>query len=179
MIIYVSPSYLISLLFPLVCDMSSYSLRNRHHFLFLPSAICELNALDSASHSCPSVPSFKKSISKRQLVPNYFFTGSRIEQILHAWLRTNCSCLNYTLFSKNIIQNKYCDCDEIENTQHFLFHCARFTAQRQIMLVEVQRYCIPTLNVLLFGDMSLNSHTKCTIFEAVERFIAHSKWFEN
>ena len=134
---------------------------------------------DSESQSCPSVTSFKRSISNRQVVPNFYQIGSRIEQILHARLRTNCSCLNYTMFSKNIIQNKFCDCDEIEYTQHFLFHCARYTAQRQIMIEEVQRHCVPTLDILLFGDMSLNSHTNSTIFEAVQKFITHSKIFEN
>ena len=119
-----------------------------------------LLALDSESQSCPSDPSFKRSISNRQVVPNYYFTGSRIEQIHHARLTTNCSCFNYTMFIKNIIQNKFCDCCEIEDTQHFLFHCARYTAQRQIMIEEVQRHCVGTLNILLFGDMNLNSYTK-------------------
>ena len=127
-----------------------------------------------------SISSFiQRSISNRQVVPNYNFTRSRIEQLLHARLRTNCSCLNYTLFSKNIIQNKFCECGEIEVTQHFLFHCSRYTAQRPIMIEEVQRHCVPTLNILLFGDMSLNSHTNCTIFEAVQKLITHSKRFEN
>ena len=120
-----------SLLPTLVGDMSSYSLQNRDQYQtidtksqlyknsFLPSAVREWNALDSACQLCPSVPSFKKSISERQLVPNYYFTESRIEQILHARLRTNCSYLNYNLFSKNIVQNKLCDCTEIEDTQHF------------------------------------------------------------
>ena len=170
--------------------MSSYSLRNSDQYQtidtksqlyynsFLPSAVREWNALDSESQSCPSVPSFKRSISNRQVVSNYYFTGSRIEQILHARLRTNCSCLNYTLFNINIIQNNFCDCGQIEDTQHFLFYCARYTAQRQIMIEEVQRHCVPTLDILLFGDMSLNSHTNCTIFEAVQKFITHSKRFE-
>ena len=94
--------------------MLSYSLRNSDQYQtidtksqlyynsFLPSAVREWNALDSESQSCPPVPSFKRSISNRLVVPNYYFTGSRIEQILHARLKTNCSCFNYTLFSKNI-----------------------------------------------------------------------------
>ena len=35
------------------------------------------------------------------------------------------SCFNYTMFSKNIIQNKLCDCGEIKDTQHFLIHFAK------------------------------------------------------
>ena len=118
MINYLTPPYLRPLLPPLVGGMFSYSLRNSDRYQtidtksklyynsFLPSAIHEWNALDSASQSCVSVPLFKKSISTRQLVPNYYLTGSRIKQILHAILRTNCSCFNYTLLSKNRMQNK-------------------------------------------------------------------------
>ena len=80
---------------------------------------------------------------------------------------------------KNIIQDKFCTCGEIEDVQHFLFSCARFTAQRQIMLEKVQRHCVPTLNVLLYGERSLNSNTNCIIFKAVQKFITHSKRFEN
>ena len=151
--------------------MSSYSLRNSDQYQtidtksqlyynsFLPSAVRDWNALNREFPSCPSVPSFKRNFSNRQVVPNYYFTGSRIEQILYARLRTNCSCLNYTLFSKHIIKNKFCDCGKIEDTQHFLFNCDRYTAQRQIRIEEVQRHCVPTFNILHFGDMSLNSHT--------------------
>ena len=150
-----------SLVPPLVGDVSSYSLRNSDQYQtidtksqlyynsFLPSAVREWNALDSESQSCPSVSSFKRSVSNRQVVTNYYFTRSRIEQILHARQRTNCSCLNYTLFRKNTIQNKFCDCGEIEDTQHFLFHCARYTAKRQIMIEEVQRHCQPLISSFL------------------------------
>ena len=93
-------------------------------------------------------------------------------KILHARIRTNCSSLHYTLFSKNIIQDKFCTCGEIEDVQHFLFSRARFTAQRQIMLEKVQRHCVPTLNVLLYGERSLTSNTNCTIFKAVFRSLS-------
>ena len=50
--------------------------------------------------------------------------------------------------------------------KHSSFLCHLLT-KRQILIEEVQRHCVPTLNLLLFGDMSLNNHTNCTIFEAV------------
>ena len=140
-----------------------------YHNSFLPSTIREWNTLGNSVQSCPSVSSFKKKMSTRQPVPNYYYlTGSRNEQILHARIRTNCSSLHYTFFSKIIIQDKFCTCGEIEDVQHFLFSCARFTAQRQIMLEKVQRHCVPTLNVLLYGERSLNSNINCIIFKAVQ-----------
>ena len=81
-----------------------------------------------------------------------------------------------TLYSvKNIIQDKFCACGEIEDLKHLLFFCARFTVQRQIMIEKVQRHCVPTLNVLLFGEQGLNNHTNCFIVKAVKGFITHSK----
>ena len=143
---------------------------------FLSSAIREWNTLGNTAQSCPSVSSFKK-MSTRQPVPNYYYlTGSRNEQKLHARIRTNCSSLYYTLFSKNIIQDKFCTCGEIEDVQHFLSLCARFTSQRQIM---IEKTCVPTLYVLLYCERSLNSHANCIIFKAVQEFITHSKRFEN
>ena len=111
---------------------------------FLPSTIREWNTLGNTVQSWPSVSSFKKKMSTRQPVPNYYYlTGSRNEQILHARIRTNGSSLHYTLFSKNIIQDKFCKCGKIEDVQHFLFSCARFTAQRQIMLEKGSKTLCP------------------------------------
>ena len=151
--------------------MSRYPLRNSEQYQaidakpllyynsFLPSAIRERNTLGNTVQSCPSVSSYKKKMSTRQPVPSYYLTGSPNEQILHARIRTDCSSLHYTLFIKtsyNIIQDKFCACGEIEDVQHFLFFCARFTAQRQIMIEKVQRHSVPTLNVMLYGEQSLN-----------------------
>ena len=117
---YLTPAYLSSLLPPLVGAMSRYPLRNSEQYQtidaksqlynnsFLPSTIREWNTLGNTVQSCPSVSSFKKKMSTRQPVPNYYYlTGNRNEQILHARIRTNCSSLHYTLFSKNITQVLY------------------------------------------------------------------------
>ena len=50
-----------------------------------------------------------------------------------------------------------------------------FSFVRQIMIEKVKRHCVPTLNVLLYGDLSLNNHTNSIIFKDVQEFIAHSK----
>ena len=150
---YLTPAYLSSLLPPLVGAMSRYPLRNSEQYQtvdaksqlyynsFLPSTIREWNTLGNTVQSCSSVSSFKIRCQRDNLfLITIILTGSRNEQILHAKIRTNCSSLHYTLFSKNIIQDKLCTCGQIEDVQHFLFSCARFTAQRQIMLETVQSY---------------------------------------
>ena len=58
------------------------------------------------------------------------------------------ACITPYSVNTVIIQDEFCTCGKIEDVQHFLFSCARFTAQCQIMLEKVQRHCIPTLNVL-------------------------------
>ena len=53
------------------------------------------------------------------------------------------------------------------------------TGQRQIMIDKVQRHSVPTLNGLLYFELSLNSHIKSIIIKAVQEFITNSKRFEN
>ena len=42
-------------------------------------------------------------------------------QILHTTLRTDCSSLNYDIYSKNIIESPLCNCrcGDTENADHF------------------------------------------------------------
>ena len=81
------------------------------------------------AQSCSSIPSFKKNFSTRHHAVNYYFTGSQIEQKLHARIRSKCRCLKYTLFNTNVIQNKLCVRCEMEDTFHFQFCCIRFTVK--------------------------------------------------
>ena len=53
--------------------------------------------------------------------------------------------LEFTLFGKNIIQNKFCDFVEFEYTQHFLFQDERFTVQRQNMILQCLKILHPDL----------------------------------
>ena len=185
------PPYLSLLLPPLVGENSRYPLRNSDHYQniksksqlyynsFLPSAIREWNSLDASVKSSQSVTSLKKSLSKRKLVPSYYYHGNRKSQILHTRIRTNCSSLNFYLYRKNIIQNKYCTCGEVEDTQHFFFICPQYNAIRQVMLDMISRYIVPTLDILLFGETTLNDRSNSEIFDAVQKFIIHTKRFDN
>ena len=185
------PPYLSLLLPPLVGENSRYPLRNSDHYQniksksqlyynsFLPSAIREWNSLDASVKSSQSVTSLKKSLSKRKLVPSYYYHGNRKSQMLHTRIRTNCSSLNFYLYRKNIIQNKYCTCGEVEDTQHFFFICPQYNVIRQVMLDMISRYIVPTLDILLFGETTLNDRSNSEIFDAVQKFIIHTKRFDN
>ena len=49
-------------------------------------------------------------------IPNYFFCGSRLGQILHARLRMHCSLLKQHLYLKNIKPDPHCICGGVETT---------------------------------------------------------------
>ena len=115
-----------------------------------------------------------------QKPPRYFTVGFRFAQIQHTRLRTSCSSLNHHLFSKNIINDPYCQCGSVETTKHYLFECQRYSQLRQEMLNEISKYCTPSLDCLLFGDDHLNHRScKSDVFMAVQKFIFESKRFKS
>ena len=97
----------------------------------------------------------------------------------HTRLRTSCSSLNHHLFSKNIINDPYCQCGSVETIKHYLFECQRYSQLRQEMLNEISKYCTPSLDCLLFGDGHLNHSCNSDVFMAVQKFIFESKRFKS
>ena len=117
-----TPEYISNLVPPLVGNRNNYSLRNEHNLQsvhartklysesFLPSVVREWNDLSLEIRNSTSLPSFKTAIGRHDThsIPIYYYTGYRKAQILHTRLRTNCSCLNLTLFQKNIVDSPLC-----------------------------------------------------------------------
>ena len=114
-----------------------------------------------------------------QKPPRYFTVGFRFAQIQHTRLRTSCKSLNHYLFSKNIINDPYCQCGSVGTTKHYLFECQRYSQLRQEMLNEISKYCTPSLDCLLFGDDHLNHSCNSDVFMAVQKFIFESKRFKS
>ena len=110
-------------------------------------------------------------------VPKYYYSKNRKAQILHTWLRTNCSSLNLDLFLKGITDSPLCRCGSIENSQHFFFHCPYYQQQRNALLNVVSTYHRPTLDLLLYGESSLSYDVNMLIFENIHRFILNCKRF--
>ena len=94
-------------------------------------------------------------------------------------LRTPCSSLNHHLFSKNIINDPYCQYGSVETTKHYIFECQRYSQLRQEMLNEISKYCTPSLECLLFGDDHLNHSCNCDVSLAVQKFIFESERFKS
>ena len=108
-----APSYLVTLVSPLVGEISRYPLRNSdlcqtvdtksqlYYNSFLRSVVREWNSIDTSARSSQSVASFKSVITPRSKVPSYYLAGNRKSQKLQTRFRTNCRSLNYCLFNKN------------------------------------------------------------------------------
>ena len=81
----------------------------------------------------PSIQGLKYSLkSNISSKPFYYYTGSRLGQILHSRLRMQCSSLNQHLYRKNIVDSPNCICGSTESTTHYLFHWLRYNAQKQM-----------------------------------------------
>ena len=108
-----TPSYLSSLVPPLISNFSRYNLRNANDIQtidsrttlyfnsFLPSVIKDWNSLPHGNRNADSLNSFNRQINlDRKNIPKYYYSGTRRYQIIHTRLRTGCSSLNYDLFLK-------------------------------------------------------------------------------
>ena len=185
-----TPSYLSSLVPPVVGQRSRYSLRNStdvetlpartqlYYNSFLPSAVREWNALPSTVRSAQSLRVFKKQLQNDAVaIPMHYYTGERKAQILHCRLRLNCSALNHHLFSKNIVESPHCSCGAIENTHHFFFSCPLYDEMRNILFRSLPFNIQPTTKLLLTGNADLSFEKNCELFSAVQKFIMDSKRF--
>lgn len=187
----ISPEYLSSLVPPTVGNTTTYQLRNSmnlntihansqlYYKSFLPSVLRDWNDLPLETRDSPSISALKHELNNSLTQPpKFYLEGIRLGQVYHTRLRTNCSSLQQHLFSKNIIDNPFCICGAVESTNHYLFECNRFNDLRQELLNKVNRFCPPTLNILLYGNNELTDTENKQIFLAVQDYILKSKRFQ-
>ena len=100
---------------------------------FIPSSVRLWNLQPDNIRPSPSIQALKYSLkSNISSKPFYYYTGSRLGQILHSRLRMQCSSLRQHLYCKN---SPSCICGSTESTTHYLFHCWRYTPQKQMLSV--------------------------------------------
>ena len=122
---------------------------------------------------------YYNKVSLRPTVPNHFYCGNRAESIQHARLRTHCSSLREHIFSKNIVLDPYCQCGEIETSEHYLLHCPLYAPQRQILLHDLSNITTITAQILLHGIDVSDTTTNSYIFTSVHKFITTTKRFSS
>ena len=135
--------------------------------LLFPSSVHEPHCITIPSFHLPfdcGTYSLKSNISSK---PFYYYTGSLPGQILYSRLRMQCSSLNQHLYRKNIVDPPNCICVLTKSTTHYLFHCPRYTAQRQMYINSINVPINVTTEILLFGSL----------FLAVQKFVIRSKRF--
>ena len=120
----------------------------QYYHSFLPSITRAWNRLPEETKTSPSITAFKHKLNKDiKKTPQNYYCGKRLGQVHHTRLRLNCSSLHQNLFSKNIINDPYCECGEIEDTEHYLRNCNLYQNLREELLNTVTTYCQPTLNL--------------------------------
>ena len=186
-----APQYLSDLVPPLVSYNSSYSLRNSQNLQglncridiyknsFIPSVVKEWNTIPLTHRQNSSISSFKRYLNRdTRKPPSYYYSGKRKSEILHTRIRTESSSLKAHLHSRNLIPHPFCQCGQIEDSNHYFLSCPLFQTDRHAMLDAISKHCLPSLNVILFGVPELPTEANKDIFEAVQSYIISSKRFD-
>ena len=145
---------------------------------FFLNTIRSWNKLPPDVQNNPSLPSFKLFLkSKFPKLPNYFYVGNRIGQILHSKLRLECSSLNQHLYRRKMCNSPLCACGATESPEHYLIFCLQHAPTRSHTICTI-KYPI-TVELLLYGSSDLSNNENKNIFLLVQRFIIESKRFSN
>ena len=95
-------------------------------------------------------------------------------------MRIKCSPLNEHLSKYlHVLNDCNCECGlDIEDSTHFLFHCALYNEPRQIMMNKLLDLPPLSTEMLLFGDINLEFEQNQIIFNAVQTFLNDTKRFK-
>ena len=157
----------------------------------MQNCVNEWNLLDVSIQSCRTVSEFKRKLihlvrpPKISIFNIHDIKGTK----LLTQLRVEFSDLRNHRYRHNFnCPNPYCTCKTgIEDNEHFLLHCPRFSSQRRVLLdlvsssvnVDTMRFSSKELcNLLLYGDPNFNILTNRVIIESTLRFIKTTKRFE-
>ena len=86
-------------------------------------------------------------------------------------------CAAMDTFIDQDADDPVCICtNQIENCEHFFFHCYLCATQRVALIARLREICSVdiTTNLLLFGSNKLNSDVNYQIFELVESYTYES-----
>ena len=137
---------------------------------YFQNCIHEWNLLDVSTRSIQSISQFKTELLGRIRPPKRpTFNIYDIEGIkLLTRLRVEFSDLRNHRYRHNFhCPNPTCLCQTgIENNEHFLLHCPRFSSQRRVLLDLVSKsvnFDILRLSSKELCNLLLYGHSKCTI----------------
>ena len=146
---------------------------------FFPSSTELWNSLPDNIKTLNSISAFKRYLSRNDhTVPQYYYTGDRIPQILQCRLRLSMSDLNSDLFHRHLSDNLPCACTSpIEDANHYLLKCPLYENVRKTtigILPPIAQNC----QTLLCGNDSFSYSFNTYIFLTVQDFITSSDRFD-
>ncbi len=132
---------------------------------FLPSTIRLWNELPSSTRNARSLNIFKLliKVSNDNKLRQFYYTGSRLGQVLHARLRMNSSSLNEHLFRRGLVDSPDCVCGQLESNSHFLLDCNNYN--------DIRRNTFHTLNFQFDIDILLKGSDALSIEQNTELFL--------
>ena len=148
----------------------------------VPSLISLWNQLPQHLRQIPTISSFKREISnymfQSNVVPSYFFFGTRYHSVIHARIRNNCSDLKYYLFLNHISDENCCSlCDGCEDAEHFFFKYSRYQLERHQLFNSLRHLHPLSCYLLLRGNTELPAEANILIFDTVLKYIAATGCF--
>ena len=149
--------------------------------MILPDGIRKWNELSLQQRQESSIGSFKNQLSVSSACNPLFYGKDRKYNVIHAQFRMKCSNLKSHLYDHKVADDPFCVCSiNVEDCDHFFFHCYLYIVQRQDFINQVKEICNNidvTTDILLFGSDSLTEDENRKIFSLVENFIQESDRF--
>ena len=190
-----SPDYLMQLMPQTVQDRNPYALRNREDLTpfrtqrqffsksFFPQTTKDWNELPLELRCAKTLSSFNRMLSVKFPTLHtrlWFGQGDRRLDIIHTRIRMGCSSLKSDLhFNLHVEDNPYCACGRvIETPTHYFLNCIRFRDLRVNLVNEISEYAIPSIGVILSGDINLSVDDNISIVLSVQKCIRLIKRFE-
>ena len=187
-----APDYLCNLISLTDDNDVAYDFRNKENvtqFSFptekfrkslFPDCIRKWNELPVDLWKIVKLDDFMNEITISLKSNNLYYGIKRKLGVIHSQFRMQCSNLKGDLHSLHVVDDPVCMCsNQIENCEHFFFHCYLYATQRVAFLARLREICSVdiTTDLLLFGSNELDSDVNCQIFELVESYIFESGRF--
>ena len=171
----------------------SYNLRRQNRFThtYFQNCVREWNQLDQSIRNCPTISGFKlQLVHLVRPTKKSTFSAHDIEGVrLLTRLRVQFSDLHEHRFRQRFhCSNPMCLCQTgIEDNEHFLLYCPRYTIYRKDLLDHVSNIVerdldsltsIDLCNLLLYSNSELPLDMNHSIIESTITFIKSTKRFE-
>ena len=185
------PNYLFAVLPPLVADINPYHLRRpldrdtlawdlvRFKTSFFPTVTNIWNSLPVHIQENQSLSQVKHFLTRDDpIVPQIYFIGTRLEQVMHCKLRLGMSDLNKDKVNRHISDNPMCACGVgPETARHYLLLCTQYDQLRMQTINTLPRNH-QTVKTLLNGNPRISQMENSNIMKVVLQYITGSQRFK-